>query len=390
MNSQDSKLLFSLSGDSRYEPLPNNDIINFNEAEGDQGQAVRPEELSVEKSKKEANIFRKNHRHVQLTLNQVERWDELKKNILSFKNFHWGIACLEKAPSTGHKHIHFYVQFSKPTKISQNKTCGANLEGCRGTVKQNIAYIKKENDPEKRGDIIYETEGVEPWMDRASKKLEFAEGGMIPTIKEVKEMEKEEREELPITYMKNIEEINRREEAKKTGKTVHKSVKVLYLYGKSGTGKSIYAKWLFRETVFDTVKYSNGFWLGTGDGESTAALYDDFRDSHMAPSEFINFIDYDIHQMNIKYGSYFNKYKYIIITSVQPPSQLWSGFQKNNDEKGLTESNIQWLRRMKCIDMEKYYAEHPNDLQKFLRDLGLLEDEEEDKNDPFKDIDFDI
>lgn len=389
MNSQDSKLLFSLSGDSRYEPLPNNDIININEVEGDQGQAVRPEELSMEK-KKEASIFRASVRHVQLTLNEVDNWDTLKSNILKMKNFHWGIATLEKAPSTGHKHIHFYVQFSKPSKLSAKLICGAHMEKCRGTVNENIAYIRKDHDPAKQGDIIYQTEGVEPWKDRVSKKAENGDKQDIPSIREVKEMSKDEREELPITLMKNVEEISRRQEAKRTGITVHKTVKVLYLYGKSGTGKSIYAKWLFRDHVFDSVKYSNGFWHGTGDGESECALYDDFRDSHMAPSEFINFIDYDIHQMNIKYGSYFNNYKFIIITSVQPPTQLWSMFQKNNEDKGLSESNIQWLRRMKCIDMEKYYSEHPDALNKYLKDLGLLEDEEEDENDPFKGIDFDI
>lgn len=367
----DSQLRASLEedlGDSHYEPLPI---------------------LLEPKPHKEPSIFRSSVRHVQLTLNEVDKWDTLKANILKMKNYHWGIATLEKAPSTGHKHIHFYVQFSKPSKLSSKLICGAHMEKCKGTVNENIAYIRKDHDPEKQGDIIYQAEG-EPWKDRVSKKADNGDKNDIPSIREVKEMSKEEREELPITMMKNVEEISRRQEAKRTGVTVHKSVKVLYLYGKSGTGKSIYAKWLFRDHVFDSVKFSNGFWHGTGDGESECALYDDFRDSHMAPSEFINFIDYDIHQMNIKYGSFFNNYKFIIITSVQPPTQLWSLFQKNNADKGLEESNIQWLRRMKCIDMERYYNEHPDDLHRFLRELGLLEEEEEDENDPFKGIDFDI
>ena len=55
-------------------------------------------------------------------------------------------------------------------------------------------------------------------------------------------------------------------------------------------------------------------------GDSPIALYDDFRDSHMKPSEFINFIDYNVHGLNIKNGEIQNNYKYIIITSVQDPA----------------------------------------------------------------------
>ena len=46
-----------------------------------------------------------------LTLNQPERFDNLRNYLESLRPFQYGIAGEEKAPSTGHKHIHVFVQF---------------------------------------------------------------------------------------------------------------------------------------------------------------------------------------------------------------------------------------------------------------------------------------
>ena len=100
-----------------------------------------------------------------------------------------------------------------------------------------------------------------------------------------------------------------------------------------------------KTTKFNEVKYVNGFWIGV---DSTSmqevALYDDFRDGHMFPSEFINFIDYNTHNMNIKNGHVKNMFKYILITSVQSPDELYAKFSENN-----TEPKKQWLRRLNHI-----------------------------------------
>ena len=92
------------------------------------------------------------------------------------------------------------------------------------------------------------------------------------------------------------------------------------------------------------VKYENGFWLGVGSAK--VALYDDFRDSHLKASEFINFIDYNKHLMNIKGGSKMNDYNLIIITSVQPLHELY----KNMSD----EPKKQWIRRINNIELNDY------------------------------------
>ena len=101
---------------------------------------------------------------------------------------------------------------------------------------------------------------------------------------------------------------------------------------------------------YDKVSFKNDFWDGVKpDGE--VAFYDEFRDSDMKPSEFIKFIDYSKHSMNIKGGSVINNYKYIFITSIQRPAALWPNM-KNGEE-----SMQQWMRRIKAINIEEHKKE---------------------------------
>ena len=72
--------------------------------------------------------------------------------------------------------------------------------------------------------------------------------------------------------------------------------------------------------------------------------HSDFRDSHMSASEFINFIDYNKHYMNVKGGSVMNDYVLIIITSVQPIESIYANMPD--------EPRKQWIRRITNIVIE--------------------------------------
>ena len=356
-----------------------------------------PPEILKEKYKKNSNEKLNNKqtwaaRHFQLTQNHLENWPDTFEYLLGLKQYHWAIATKEVGSKTGHKHIHIYIQFTGPIRLSIKKLRGAHAEKLRGTPQQNIDYIMKKKNPELRGEIFFEETKTTPW----GIKNDEAEEGSDDKYKEISygkalELPKEELYELPFSQKKNIEDLINRKESSFNGRTIGKKVKVLYLYGDSGVGKSIYARWLFRDTLYDNLKFEGTFWHGVSQNDNPGAIYDDFRDSHMSPSEFINFIDYQYHTMNIKCGSVINKYKYIIITSVFPPTQLWKNYQDKKNEDGI-ETSKQWLRRMKAIDMEDYYRKNPNALKQYLKDLGYIEDPakiEEDADDPFKEIVFD-
>lgn len=133
----------------------------------------------------------------------------------------------------------------------------------------------------------------------------------------------------------------------------HKDVKVTWIVGPSASGKSLMAQQILTKEgyeYFHIVKHEGEFWnKGVGNGKG-AAIYDEFRDFQLKTSEFINFIDYNRHYLNIKGGSVLNNFERIIITSIQHPADIYK------DAK-FVEPNKQWLRRMEVIDLTKKDSE---------------------------------
>lgn len=132
-----------------------------------------------------------------------------------------------------------------------------------------------------------------------------------------------------------------------------KNVEVYYIHGPSGVGKSHLARKLLQEYMrehsvssCDIVEYKNEFWNGVVNNE--VCWYDDFRDSDMKPREFIKFVDYMPQRMNYKGGYTLNRYKFIVITSVQKPNELYRNVSD--------EPRKQWERRIRFIDMRDPYV----------------------------------
>ena len=257
----------------------------------------------------------------QFTINQTSTWPVLEGLLGSLKSCDYVVACHERAPSTGHEHIHCYAHFKTPYKLSKHFwEHGWHIEKCRGSPQQNIAYIKKD------GDVIYER-GTAPAIGRPTTCGELKQ----LNINDVPPNMLNSWMKLQTTKIKKDE--------------WHKDVEVIYISGPSGSGKSMKAHEL-ADDEFDEVKFINGFWSPcTGEG---CCIYDDFRPSHMSASEFINFIDYNTHVMNIKGGSVRNHYNKIIITSIIPLDQLY--------ERMPVEAREQWMRRVTWINVTEAVA----------------------------------
>lgn len=267
---------------------------------------------SVAKKCKKARAF-------QLTINNVDAAGDVLKYLRGLQS-NYLIACREKAPTTGHEHIHVYVQFPTPHALSLKKLEGAHIEVCRGSPEQNIAYIKKE------GDIIAED---------GTPRLCY-----VPSIKEAEKMDKETLKGLNLNFYNIVKKIESEKNKKMKGTEYSKTVRVYWLWGESGAGKTSYAIKQIGDREFNEVKMVGEFWHGVQE-DCSIALYDDWRDTHMKPTELINFIDYNRHSMNIKGGSVRNNYEEIYITSLQSPEEIY----KNIPE----ETKKQWLRRIKEI-----------------------------------------
>lgn len=271
------------------------------------------EEANVAKSSKSARAF-------QLTLNEYDLAGDLLNYLRSLSPGYL-LAGKEKAPTTGHLHMHVYVQFPNPRRLSLKKCLGAHIEKCFGSAQQNIKYIKKPD-----------TEII------AEEGAPAEKGGK--TIAQVKAMNSEERAALPIVYYNIVQKIESEAKKKMKGTEYAKTVRVYWLWGESGAGKTSYAIKQIGDREFNEVKMVGEFWHGVQE-DCSIALYDDWRDTHMKPTELINFIDYNRHSMNIKGGSVRNNYEEIYITSLQSPEEIY----KNVPE----ETKKQWLRRIKEI-----------------------------------------
>ena len=234
------------------------------------------------------------------------------------------------------KHYHLYVQFDNCKRISFKKLFGAHVDKCFGSAQQNIAYVKAEDEKHKKlnikSELIYEY--GEPKLN-----------GGYHTVKDIKQLDNPD--ELPAMYYNIYKKIKEEQIQDIDIDEWHKDIKVYWIQGPSGIGKTEKAKQIIRDNAskygrkVNILKYENGFYSGTGTAK--AAIYDDFRDSHMKPSEFINLIDYNIHNLNIKGGSIQNKYEIIIFTSVQHIKEIYKNINGEPRE--------QWERRIEVIDM---------------------------------------
>jgi len=286
-----------------------------------------------------ANTQSKNSTAFLITLNQVDRFDKLKEYLSSFSSLVYAIAGLETAPSTGHKHIHVFIQFAKSRRLSIRKLEGAHVDKCYGSPIQNRDYVKKE------GNIIWEFGQIRC-------------GGLC-RISDIYSMSQQERMFLPLQYFNIVQKVNSEENQKLLTINTHKQVKAYYISGNSGIGKTRFATYLIGKEPYNIVKYENGFWLGVT-ARIRIALYDDWRDSHMRASEFLNFIDYNKQIMNVKGGFMLNNYEIIIITSILDLKNIY------NTVSG--ESRVQWERRLKEIHLSTVYND---DREKHLRYLCI-------------------
>lgn len=263
-------------------------------------------------------------RRIMLTINQDEKYEQIKKNMLSRKCFRYLLAGRENAPSTEHHHIHMYVEFTASIYITKALCCDQHVDIPK-TKAQAMDYCQKDCD------VIDE---IGHPSHQGAK-----------TVKELIEVKNPL--ELDIRWFKTWKEVKNWDQSFTKKEIYHPEVQVFYVWGECNAGKS---KWVYDHIPdgdrFDRVKYTNGFWSGISMNPLVKyAWYDEFRDSQMHPSEFINFIDYYKNNMNIKGGNIFNHYDTIFITSVLNPEELYPGMKDQEPRR-------QWMKRMKIVHLE--------------------------------------
>ena len=267
-----------------------------------------------------------------------DNYNRMRSKFKTLKSCDFITACREWNKQ-GNLHIHMYAHFKNAYAISDKirKSCGnPHIDPEMSSPKQCIDYVRKTGSEKniKKG-IKQKTQLILPDFGEEPHQ------GTL-TIKELREIQNSD--DLPDWKQYNVWKQIKNEHKKTKVSEWKKDVEVIWIQGPSGIGKSQKAVEIMNERgieEFDEAKHIGEFWHNI-DG-CGCCVYDDFRDSHMKASEFINFIDYNIHNLNIKGGSVRNLYSTIIITTVQDIDSIYSNLEGEPRE--------QWMRRVKVINM---------------------------------------
>ena len=208
----------------------------------DRAAKVLKEERTAKALKlpKKKNPSLERRRAYQLTLNQIERFENLKKYLLGLEKLNYMIACQEQAPSTDHPHIHIYAQFKDKQRLSRQMIEGAHEEECYGSPEENLDYIykrgkyaAKKHNPNDQANIIFE------WGE-----CRFTGKKAPSTLAELRTCTDEELMECELKDANAVkQEIIRRASLVKV-QDWYSPKTVIYLHGESGSGKTEFTKWL--------------------------------------------------------------------------------------------------------------------------------------------------
>lgn len=263
-------------------------------------------------------------RNFQLTLNKISDYENLSNEFKKLKTCTFLISCREIAPTTGHEHIHMYVHFDQPYKLSKKiLSYGAHVEICKGSPKQNIDYVSKD------GDII------EEWGTRPSQGAR--------TVAEMKEMSVEE---VSPQYYKIKKQIDEDERSKNTFFDMLdeirndnlKAPEIVYITGPSGKGKTFTAYKMavekYTNNEIGKLTLNNNF-IDIVNENAKCFVIEEFRDSQIRASDFLQLTDKYGYRANTKGGFCTLRPEMIIICSIKHPSTIYHD-----------EVNVQFMRRI--------------------------------------------
>lgn len=272
-------------------------------------------------------------RAFQFTLNETDKYEGLKNEFQKLKTCDYFLAAKELAPTTGHEHIHIYVHFSQPYRLSKKITgYHAHCEICRGSPKQNIDYIKKD------GNILDEI-GEPPHQ------------GYAHTVKELKELDIDEIDPHMYRIKKDIDSKAKDEETfmnmlNEIEKDELKAPKIIYITGGTGKGKTYgaYKRALkdFKKEDIGKITLKREFFDIINENAKCFVI-EEFRSSQITATDFLQLTDKYGYRANIKGGFVTLRPECIIICSIIKPQDLY----KDEEITG------QFLRRItETIDLD--------------------------------------
>lgn len=155
-----------------------------------------------------------------------------------------------------------------------------------------------------------------------------------------------------------------------------RDMEVLYITGQSGSGKTVFAKYLADKLHFDYFVSGSGDDFLDGYDKEECIILDDFRASSMRFAEMLKMTDNNTN--STVRSRYYNKdisnCHLMVMTSVYEPCDLYSMFKSDDGDTPMKEPIMQFYRRLgnhffkiaSNGDIEEF-ATDKNDMFKYIK-----------------------
>lgn len=290
----------------------------------------------------------KKYRRIVFTINNYKQKDEdiIWNNYVDENYISYFIYGREKAPTTGTKHLQGYIEFSKQVSFNAIKSIHGKMyfAPAKGNYSQNYNYCTKDGDYLERG--FAKKQGARTDIIKIKEMV----NKNIPMIEILNECEN-------FQQMKIAEKLY---QYKKIDIKTRNVPEVIYVYGKSGSGKTQYAHDICDKD--STWEYAENLEWFDGYDQDNDVLLNDFRDNDCKYNLLLKLLDGYQRRVKIKGAFTIWNPKRIIFTSIIHPTNLYKGVQERED-------NIyQLLRRItKFIEMDNFF--NPIDKTKEFKNL---------------------
>ena len=299
-------------------------------------------------------------RRFQLTINNPLpqfSHDEIKRIAsLSFKTFEY-LALADEKVKEGTFHTHVFICFKSSVRFSTIKKQfpTAHIEKCKGSVKENIDYIKKQG---KWADTDKSMTSVEFSFEELGEKPKENQGDsafydtMYRLVIE-EQLSLGEILQLNHDYVKEIDTITRLRTAlliEKYKGTRRTDLKVTFIQGKTGCGKSRGILDEFGdENVYRVTDYTHPF---DNYEMQDVIVFEEFRSS-LPIADILCYCDIYPITLKARYSNKFACYNHVFFATNLPLEQQYQDIQRSNPESWQA-----FLRRIKKVrvyyDLEKY------------------------------------
>lgn len=259
-------------------------------------------------------------------------------SLLEHESARYVIIGKETCPTTKKLHLQGFIVFFNAKTLAALKKINprAHWESCKGSPAQNKAYCSKEGVFEERGDLPADPkEKGERERTRWADVIALSRAGDWDALAE-------KYPDVYATRLKTCEYIHKRRKMELGTLT---ELKHLWIVGKTGCGKSRYAREQYPEAY---IKDPNTRWWCDYDGQE-AVIIDDFDKFQVKQGgDMKRWLDRYPFQAEVKGGMELIRPKIVIVTSQYHPNEIW------DDEKTVDAI----MRRVTLLDADNVFNRH--------------------------------